>query len=145
MDVCKKCGGALAEDSVFCPSCGERLHKAHRCASCHAELPEHSRFCYRCGRKVSVSIFVKGDGGRTPKIWTWQPDGRECSKDMGFAWESRPHMQTATEMEGWYRFDIDADCYEDTAAFSFIIDDAPPVHTDMTDSFCYDGTRWWGI
>ena len=84
MGVCKKCGGELAADSVFCPWCGERFVHAMRCSVCGAELPERSLFCYRCGAKVQVSIFVKGMDG-APRIWVWQPAGEECSKKMGYA------------------------------------------------------------
>ena len=145
MATCKNCGEELAADSVYCPNCGKRAKSAHKCSHCHVELPEHSRFCYRCGCKVSVSIFVQGNGKNAPKIWVWQPTGKECSKEMGFTWENRPQMQMTEEMGGCYRFDVDADCYKDSATFAFILNEASPVYTDMTKSFCYDGKHWWGI
>ena len=55
MATCKNCGEELAEDSVFCPNCGERVTRALKCASCGTELRAGARFCDQCGKAVAES------------------------------------------------------------------------------------------
>lgn len=51
--VCKNCGNELAEGSLFCNKCGEKL-ELNLCPSCGKELTEDSKFCIYCGAKVKT-------------------------------------------------------------------------------------------
>ena len=90
-----------------------------------------------------VSVFIKS--GTEPHIWVWQPDGMECSKKMGQSFGDSNINMRKLNNNGWYEYIISFGCYEAGKPFSLIMGDGEPVHTDMTGSFCYDGSRWWGI
>lgn len=82
-----------------------------------------------------IVIFVKSN--YAPRIWVWQPDGMECSKDMGLSFEAAPLMQR--HINGWYVFTVRSGSYTAGKPFSFMLDGGEVHDTDMTASFCYDG------
>lgn len=82
-----------------------------------------------------IVIFVKSN--HAPRIWVWQPDGMECSKDMDLSFEAAPLMQR--HINGWYAFTVRSGYYTAGKPFSFMLDGGEVHDTDMTASFCYDG------
>lgn len=82
-----------------------------------------------------IVIFVKSN--HAPRIWVWQPDGMECSKDMDLSFEAAPLMQR--HINGWYAFTVRSGSYTAGKPFSFMLDGGEVHDTDMTASFCYDG------
>ena len=82
-----------------------------------------------------IVIFVKSN--YAPRIWVWQPDGMECSKDMDLSFEAAPLMQR--HINGWYAFTVRSGYYTAGKPFSFMLDGGEVHDTDMTASFCYDG------
>ena len=56
--LCPACGAEVNADSMFCPSCGNRMHteqpKAQEptCPNCGAVLTPGSKFCTSCGVAV---------------------------------------------------------------------------------------------
>ena len=58
VSVCPACGAEVGADSMFCPSCGNRMHteqpKAEGpvCPNCGAPIAAGSKFCTSCGVAV---------------------------------------------------------------------------------------------
>ena len=58
-NACVKCGTVLADDQMFCPSCGTAKSAAPQksfCGKCGAELQPGQEFCSKCGQKVGLTI-----------------------------------------------------------------------------------------
>ncbi len=55
---CSNCGTEIADNAVFCPSCGAKQAKQPQnrpvCRSCGAPLKAGARFCPACGAKVEA-------------------------------------------------------------------------------------------
>jgi predicted amidophosphoribosyltransferase len=49
MKDCPKCNMYMADDDLYCFSCGGKLRELKKC-ECGNEIG-HSRFCSRCGKK----------------------------------------------------------------------------------------------
>ena len=47
--VCKNCGKEIADDSIFCPNCGERTDDKIECKNCKTLVDNSFRFCPKCG------------------------------------------------------------------------------------------------
>ena len=47
--VCKNCGKEIADDSIFCPNCGERTDDKIECKNCKTLVDSSFRFCPKCG------------------------------------------------------------------------------------------------
>lgn len=49
---CPKCGGAIGQNTKFCPHCGYKIPEVKRCKQCESPLPENTSFCVICGAKA---------------------------------------------------------------------------------------------
>ncbi len=49
---CKKCGGFIPEDGMFCPHCGARTDGKKTCAHCGRLIDDDSVFCAYCGERT---------------------------------------------------------------------------------------------
>ena len=49
---CKKCGGFIPEDGMFCPHCGARTDGKKTCAHCGRLIDDDSVFCAYCGKRT---------------------------------------------------------------------------------------------
>lgn len=56
---CEKCGNEIADNSVFCDNCGNKLPKQQKkfCGNCGAEIHNDAEFCGNCGFSVKNGIF----------------------------------------------------------------------------------------
>ena len=56
---CSNCGTEIADNAVFCPSCGAKQAKQPQnrpvCRSCGAPLKAGAQFCPACGAKVEAA------------------------------------------------------------------------------------------
>lgn len=59
MKICPKCNAQLADDSVFCTGCGQKIEEettaqtANICKNCGSPLSSDTQFCTKCGTPVS--------------------------------------------------------------------------------------------
>tara|TARA_Y100000588_G_scaffold112624_1_gene123591 strand:+ start:2710 stop:3042 length:333 start_codon:yes stop_codon:yes gene_type:complete len=55
--VCNSCGGALNEDSKFCPACGTNVEIPSDvdCPSCGEKNAPDSKYCDKCGTSLEKS------------------------------------------------------------------------------------------
>ena len=59
MKICPKCNAQLADDSVFCTGCGQKIEEvttaqaANVCKKCGSPLSSDTQFCQKCGTPVS--------------------------------------------------------------------------------------------
>lgn len=56
---CEKCGNEIADNSVFCDNCGNKLPKQQKkfCVNCGAEMNNDAEFCGNCGFSVKNGTF----------------------------------------------------------------------------------------
>ena len=58
--VCPKCKLTIAEQSAFCPNCGENLtanaeQNNKFCSACGEKIQEDNKFCAKCGTRVGTA------------------------------------------------------------------------------------------
>ncbi len=59
--ICKHCNSTIADDSIFCPSCGQKAEPAPApaqgkfCTACGAPLEDGVKFCISCGTPVAAA------------------------------------------------------------------------------------------
>ena len=65
--VCPACGAEVTNESMFCPSCGNRIRTEQPkpqgpvCPNCGAPLTEGSKFCTSCGVAVEAEAAKPQD------------------------------------------------------------------------------------
>lgn len=52
---CNKCGGACADDALYCTECGNRL-STDACRKCGDYLPKEVKFCAHCGYPTKGTV-----------------------------------------------------------------------------------------
>ena len=62
-NVCPNCGEDLADDALFCASCGTRIVKANEvssdiCPQCEAPVKPGMKFCIRCGFELGHAAAI---------------------------------------------------------------------------------------
>ena len=87
-----------------------------------------------------VVIYVKST--TAPTIWIWETTGTkiECTKAMGFTWDTQPVMVAATGMNdatGWFKFEIPS-ANVSGGALSFILNKGSTITSTKTATFWYD-------
>ncbi len=61
MKICPKCEAQMADDTVFCTGCGQKLEATESsagfvCQKCGNLLPTNTQFCSKCGTPIDVSV-----------------------------------------------------------------------------------------
>lgn len=59
---CMKCQAIIADDSTFCPKCGQKItcEVQRKCAKCQANIESDAVFCPKCGEKTTQEIGTSG-------------------------------------------------------------------------------------
>ena len=112
---CIVCGHHIPYRSKFCSACGAKQ-------DVNMENNVNDKNDMKCIIKESKTIYVYNRKTKPPKIWIWQEQSHECTKEMGFTWEKRPYMQYDINKKCW-KFVIDDDFYNKNIPFNVIIDD----------------------
>jgi len=92
-----------------------------------------------------INIYVKTTSA--PAIWVWETTGTkiECTKGMGFTWDSQPSMIASTGMNdntGWFMFNIPS-TYVSGGAISFILNKGSEIKTTKMSTFWYDNGTFY--
>lgn len=61
MAVCPSCGAPVAQSTLFCNHCGNKMTVPVICKQCGAIVPDGCAFCQQCGTKVDADSFETAD------------------------------------------------------------------------------------
>ncbi len=52
--ICPNCGTIVERDAKFCHKCGRKIERKYKCPECGAEIKDGNKFCHKCGRKIDA-------------------------------------------------------------------------------------------